>query len=101
MGIAPAGEEDGVEIRCPCGLSHESDAAGCRAWSRRGLLRSGFAMAAALSAGEGAMRGHAGIARAQNDVSPEQAVRELMAGNKRFTSRQITSFDEDLKALKE
>lgn len=41
------------------------------------------------------------VARAQNAISPEQAIRDLMEGNKRFTQQQMTSFNVDLKVLKE
>ena len=56
-------------------------------------------MAAALSAGGSAPLVR--TARAQNNTSPEQALTELMEGNKRFTQQQMTSFKEDLKALKQ
>jgi carbonic anhydrase len=40
-------------------------------------------------------------ARAQTELSPEAALQELMAGNRRFAAGQMTSVSQDLKALKE
>jgi carbonic anhydrase len=93
---------EGNEVFCTCGDVHEINATGRHNWSRRGLLRSGSAMTAvALSAGHSALLALPTVARAQNAISPEQAVTELVQGNKRFTQQQMTSFNEDLKVLKQ
>jgi carbonic anhydrase len=39
--------------------------------------------------------------RAQSNLSPDAALKELMDGNKRFTSGNLKAFDEDLAILKE
>ena len=39
--------------------------------------------------------------RAQSSLSPEAALQELLAGNKRFAKNQLTSISHDLKILKE
>jgi carbonic anhydrase len=70
-------------------------------WSRRGLLRSGLAAAASLSSGLGATLALPAAAWAQNNMSPDEALKQMMDGNKRFTGQQMTSFNDDLKLLKE
>jgi carbonic anhydrase len=40
------------------------------------------------------------VARAQTNLTPEAALQELMAGNQRFRSNQLTSFQHDLDILK-
>ena len=69
--------------------------------SRRGVLRSGFAAAVGLSAGLGASLTQPTAARGQGNMSPDQALEELIGGNKRFMQQQWTSINEDLKLLKE
>jgi carbonic anhydrase len=88
-----------TENLCGCGAVH--DTAACQGWSRRGLLRSGLALTAGLSAGLGATFALPAAARAQNNMSPDEALKQLMDGNKRFTGQQMTSFNDDLKMLKE
>jgi len=39
--------------------------------------------------------------RAQTQLTPDAALQELLAGNKRFTSGRMTALDEDLKILKQ
>jgi carbonic anhydrase len=63
-------------------------------------LRSAIALAIGLSAGLGAALAYPEEARAQNDMSPDETLKQLMDGNKRFTQQQMTSFDDDLKLLK-
>jgi carbonic anhydrase len=41
------------------------------------------------------------MARAQTQMTPDAALQAMMDGNKRFTQAQLTSFNEDLKELKE
>src|SRR6516165_1100688 len=40
-------------------------------------------------------------AQAQTRLTPNAALKELLAGNKRFTSGRMTALDEDLKILKQ
>jgi len=65
------------------------------------LLRSGAALTAGLMAGWGAEIALPKIARAQTQMTPDAALQTMMDGNKRFTQGQITSFNDDLKLLKE
>jgi carbonic anhydrase len=87
-------------ISCACGPLHEEGAA-CLTWSRRGLLRSGLAAAASLSAGFGGTFALPTAALAQNNMSPDEALKQLTDGNKRFTQQQLASLNDDLKLLKE
>src|SRR5207237_5978867 len=41
------------------------------------------------------------LARAQAQMTPDAALQTMMDGNKRFTQGQLTSFNDDLKLLKE
>jgi carbonic anhydrase len=88
---------------CGCGAVHSGDGVGScpQDWSRRGLLRTGAALAAALTAGWGAEMALPKMARAQTQMTPDAALQAMMDGNKRFTQAQLTSFNEDLKELKE
>ncbi|MBI1779558.1 MAG: carbonic anhydrase [Proteobacteria bacterium] len=69
--------------------------------SRRHFLRTSLAGAAA-----GALAG-VGIglfpraAQAQNNISPDAALQQLMDGNQRFAEHRLTSFEEDLALLKQ
>jgi carbonic anhydrase len=65
------------------------------------LLRSGAALTAGLMAGWGAEIVLPKIARAQTQMTPDAALQTMMDGNKRFTQGQMTSFNDDLKLLKE
>lgn len=69
---------------------------------RRNFLRTVFSGAAAgVAAGAGfALAGPSRLA-AQTNLSPDAAFEELMAGNQRFASNQMTSFEHDLTILKE
>src|SRR5438046_9076321 len=88
---------------CGCGAVHGADTApSCsHRWSRRGLLRSGAALTAGLAAGWGAEFAWPTSALAQTQMTPDAALQTLMDGNKRFTQRQMTSFNDDLKVRKE
>ena len=88
---------------CGCGAVHGADTApSCsHRWSRRGLLRSGAALTAGLAAGWGAEIAWPTSALAQTQMSPDAALQMMMDGNKRFTQGQMTSFNDDLKLLKE
>jgi len=84
---------------CSCGTACNTVVDSCCGHlSRRGLLRSGLSMAA-LAAGMGSTL--AVPVAAQATMSPDQALKEMMDGNKRFTQQQMTSFNDDLKLLKE
>src|SRR5216110_816934 len=88
---------------CGCGAVHGADTApSCsHRWSRRGLLRSGAALTAGLAAGWGAEFAWPTSALAQTQMTPDAALQTMMDGNKRFTQGQLTSFNDDLKLLKE
>jgi len=92
-----------VHSVCACGtVRHKGRGEFCvPAWSRRGLLRGGAALAAGLLAGLGGGIALPGAAQAQTQMTPDQALQAMMDGNKRFTQGQMTSFNEDLKELKE
>jgi carbonic anhydrase len=66
--------------------------------SRRHVLRTGLA-AAGLAAFGGGLGPR--TARAQTTLSPGAALDQMMAGNRRFVARQLTSFTEDLDMLKQ
>lgn len=83
-----------------CGAVHEADAA-CLSWSRRWLVRSSLTTAACLLAGLRATLALPAAAWAQNDMTPDQALKELMNGNRRFVEQPMTAFNDDLKLLKE
>jgi carbonic anhydrase len=85
---------------CACGADH-APAAGCAGWSRRGFLRTGVGLTAGLAAGLGAGLTVPSAARAQTRMTPDAALQAMMDGNKRFTQSQLTSFNDDLKMLKE
>ena len=95
-------------VRCPistkrssgCGAVQEADAA-CLSWSRRRLVRLGLTATACLLAGFRATVTLPTAAWAQNDMTPDQALKELMDGNRRFVEQPMTAFNDDLKLLKE
>jgi len=74
---------------------------GAQDWSRRALLRGGAALTAGLAAGWGTEIALPRMAQAQTQMTPDQALQTMMEGNKRFTQGQMTSFNDDLKLLKE
>ncbi len=82
----------------PCGCA---DCAGERV-SRRGFL-SGAALttAAAMAAGAAIELATPRAAHAQSTLTPDAALQALMDGNRRFTERKMTAFDEDLSILKQ
>jgi carbonic anhydrase len=90
-----------IRSACACGAVHEEAGAARLTWSRRGLLRSGLAAVTSLSAGFGSTLVRSAAAEAQNNLSPDEALSQLMEGNKRFTQQQLTSLNDDLKLLKE
>ena len=85
---------DGAEACAECASQGESTEA-----SRRGFFRSAIAGTAIglLAGGLGA----ATPARAQSQMSPDEALQELMDGNRRYMSGQLKSFGEDLDMLKQ
>jgi carbonic anhydrase len=83
---------------CACGADHDP-AAGCGGWSRRGFLRTGVGLTAGLGLGAGFVMPSAALAQTQ--MTPDAALQAMMDGNKRFAQGQLTSFNDDLKALKE
>lgn len=86
---------------CGCGAVHSEVGSCPERWSRRALLRTGAAVTAGLMAGWGAEIALPKIARAQTQMTPDAALQTMMDGNKRFTQGQMTSFNDDLKLLKE
>jgi carbonic anhydrase len=68
--------------------------------TRRQLLRTGLAATAAIAAG-GFDLALPQRALAQSKLTPDAALTELMEGNKRFTSGQMTSREHDLAILKQ
>jgi carbonic anhydrase len=88
---------------CACGSVHDQEmrGSGAQDWSRRALLRGGAALTAGLAAGWGTEIALPRMAQAQTQMTPDQALQTMMEGNKRFTQGQMTSFNDDLKLLKE
>jgi carbonic anhydrase len=88
---------------CGCGAVHDGGAPKTcsQAWSRRRLLRSGAALTAGLLIGLSTEIAPLRMAGAQTQMTPDAALQAMMDGNKRFTQAQLTSFNEDLKELKE
>ena len=80
--------------------AHEADAA-CLSWSRRWLMRLSLTTAACFLAGPRATFALPAAAWAQNDMTPDQALKELTDGNRRFVEQPMTAFNDDLKLLKE
>lgn len=69
--------------------------------SRRGLLKSGLTGAIGASFLGGMEFAFLEPMHAQSTISPDAAMAELMAGNKRFISGHITSQEQDLAALRQ
>jgi carbonic anhydrase len=65
-------------------------------WTRREFVTSFVAIVAA-----GGLVGASDVARAQMKTNGDMALQELMAGNERFVAEKMTSFEHDLKVLKE
>lgn len=80
---------------------------GCAACAGEGLSRRGFlsgaavTTAAAMAAGAAIDLASPRAAYAQTTLTPDAALKELMDGNRRFTERKMTAFDEDLSILKQ
>src|SRR5205807_4955241 len=83
-----------------CGADHRPTT-DCPGWSRRGFLRTGVGLTVGLAAGLGAGLAVPSAARAQTQMTPDAALQAMMDGNKRFAQGQLTSFNDDLKMLKE
>jgi carbonic anhydrase len=92
-----------ADCPCACDSVHHDETVGASArdWSRRGLLRGGTALTAGLLAGLGSGIALPAAAWAQTQMTPDAALQAMMDGNKRFTQAQMTSFNDDLKLLKE
>jgi carbonic anhydrase len=69
--------------------------------SRRQFVQMGLAGAAVGLLTGGLELAFPPALAAQSKLTPEEALAELMAGNKRFISGKLTSFDHDLAILKE
>src|SRR6185437_14450031 len=69
---------------------------------RRGFIGASVTgCAAGLATGAGALLLRPRPARAQTIASPDAALQEMMAGNRRYVEGAMTSFNEDLAILKE
>ena len=86
---------------CACGSAHDAGAVHAPDLSRRGLVRGGIALTASLMGATGAQFAWPTSALAQTQMTPDAALQTMMDGNKRFTQGQMTSFNDDLKLLKE
>jgi carbonic anhydrase len=69
--------------------------------SRRTVLGSSGAAAAATALGLASWLGRPRRVAAQTPLSPDDALKRLMEGNARFVAGQLTSFQEDLQILKQ
>ena len=69
--------------------------------SRRQLLRTGLTATAAAFLTSGLDLTFPAQAYAQSNLTPDAALAELMAGNKRFTSGKMTAYEQDLVILKQ
>jgi carbonic anhydrase len=86
---------------CACGAEHDPPP-DCGGWSRRGFLRTGVGLTAGLMAGRGTRRAASAAGPPPDTgMTPDAALQQLMDGNKRFAEGHMTSFNEDLKLLKE
>jgi carbonic anhydrase len=94
-------------VPCACGACQPAEAVpqGDRRPglpSRRQLLRTTMAGAATgLLAGSALNLAIPRPARAQSTLSPDAALKALMDGNERYLAQKLTSWDEDLKYLKD
>jgi carbonic anhydrase len=70
-------------------------------WSRRELLSMGLTATAAGLLGSGLELVTPPQAIAQSALTPDAALAELMAGNKRFTSGRLIAHEQDLAILKQ
>jgi carbonic anhydrase len=92
-----------TRLACGCGSVHlGSTVASCAPeLSRRSVLRGSATLTGAVIAGLGTEVVLPRVARAQSQMTPDAALQTMMDGNKRFTQGQMTSFNDDLKLLKE
>ena len=70
-------------------------------FTRRQLLRTGLTATAAAVLAGGLNLSLAPAVMAQSKLTPDEALRELMEGNKRFTSGKLTAHEQDLAILKQ
>lgn len=86
---------------CSCGACAEAPVQNVDvSASRRGFLRGTLVSGAALAGGALAFTAPR-AAYAQTTMTPDAALQALMDGNRRFTERKMTAFDEDLSILKQ
>ena len=80
----------------------QNDIRSCAGVSRRMFLQKTIKGAAlGMVAQSGIWLGSAPTLHAQTDLTPEAALRELLAGNERFANNKLTSIEHDLNILKE
>ncbi len=70
-------------------------------FTRRQLLRTSLGAAAAAVLTSGMELALPSVAQGQSVLTPDAALAELMAGNKRFTSGRMTAHEQDLATLKQ
>jgi len=85
---------------CECGAVEAAAAAEAPSDSRRSRRRFLGTTIAGVAAGLLGGVGFVEQASAQTRLSPDDALRQLMDGNRRFTAGRMTSFNDDLKMLK-
>lgn len=85
---------------CDCGAPGCAPENAVAALPRRRFLTAGAAGAMALAAGGGAVLAPMRAA-AQSSLTPDAALAQLMAGNARFMTTKLTSFQEDLDILRQ
>ena len=85
---------------CDCGAPGCAPENAAAALPRRRFLTAGAAGAIALAAGGGAVLAPMRAA-AQSSLTPDAALAQLMAGNARFMTTKLTSFQEDLDILRQ
>lgn len=70
-------------------------------FTRRELLRTGLAATAAAALTGGMELAVPPQAQAQSKLTPDEALKQLIAGNQRFTSGGLTAHEQDLAVLKQ
>jgi carbonic anhydrase len=85
-----------------CGSPNVANPASDMKSSRRGFLQTAVGgTLVGLLTGAGVELATPDSVRAQSTLSPDAALQELMNGNQRFTSDKLTSFEADLRILKQ
>ena len=94
--------EDAVSRTSALQKQSEQTAADAAASSRREFLQMGAGGAVAgILTSAGAELLNPSPANAQSALSPDEALKQLLAGNARFVAGKMTAYEQDLKVLKE